>query len=57
MTLWLQTRRAAEQLVGSAVSALKHRRMKAYFRLLDRAEATDDGARALVSSFGFRYCA
>jgi hypothetical protein len=57
VTLWLQNRRAAEELVGSAVSALKHRRLKAYSRLLDQAEATDAGGRVLVSSFGFQYCA
>lgn len=57
VTLWLLNRRAAEELVDSAVSALKHYRLKAYFRLIARAEATEAGARVLVSSFGFRYCA
>jgi hypothetical protein len=57
VTFWLLNRRAAEQLVASAVSALKHYRLKAYFRLIAQAEATEAGARVLVSSFGFRYCA
>jgi hypothetical protein len=57
VALWLQGRRDAEQLLGSAVSALKHRKMKVYFLLLDQGEATDASARFLVSSFGFRYCA
>jgi hypothetical protein len=57
VTLWLLNRRAAEQLVDSAVSALKHYRLKAYFRLLAQAEATEAGGRVLVSSFGFQYCA